>query len=676
MMAVRAPRPAEPRQVDRARVIVARVMPAIDGGRYPARRIVGEPLEVAADVFADGHDLLRVVLRHRPAGRVASPWIDVPMTDAGNDRWTASFVAESTGDVEYCVTGWVDRFASWRHELEAKVTAAQDVGSELLEGAALIAGTIKANAATRTTPRHHREVLDRLRERARVIAGPDPAGVRVAAALDPMLLTDMTRAARPADPVTSPVYRVRVERERAGFAAWYEMFPRSETPDPSRGATFDEAAARLPAIAAMGFDVVYLPPIHPIGRTARKGPNNQPSTSDADPGSPWAIGSVDGGHTAVHPELGTLDDFARFVARAEALGLEVALDIAFQCSPDHPWVREHPEWFRHRPDGSIKYAENPPKKYQDIYPLDFECEAWPALWDALRDVFLFWVDRGVRTFRVDNPHTKPFRFWQWVIAEVQQKHPDTIFLSEAFTRPKRMRHLAKIGFTQSYTYFTWRNTKAELVEYFTELHHTEVREYLRPHLFANTPDILHVYLQAGGRPAFEVRLLLAATLGSLYGIYSGYELAENVPVRSGSEEYLDSEKYQVRPRDWNRPDSLAPLITRVNAIRRGHPALRPGARLTFHRADNDALLCYSRESPDGRDRVLVVVNLDPRNLQHGWVEVPAVGWALGDREYEVRDELDGATYRWRGARNYVRLEPGRRAGHVLHITLPDRTAVP
>jgi starch synthase (maltosyl-transferring) len=471
----------------------------------------------------------------------------------------------------------------------------------------------------------------------------------------------------PVDPVTHPPLQARVERERAGFGAWYEMFPRSETPDPSRSATFAEAARRLPDIAAMGFDVVYLPPVHPIGDTARKGRNNAPVAAPGEPGSPWAIGSHEGGHMAVHPDLGTLDDFDRFVARAREVGLEVALDIAYQCSPDHPYVREHPEWFRHRPDGTIKYAENPPKRYQDIFPLNFEGETWEELWEALKQVVLFWIGHGVLIFRVDNPHTKPFRFWDWLIADVQREHPDAIFLAEAFTRPKVMRRLAKGGFTQSYSYFTWRNTKAELTEYFTELTTTDVREYMRVNLFANTPDILHEYLQHGGRPAFAVRLLLAATLGSVYGIYSGFELAEHVAVKPGSEEYWHSEKYEIRPRHWHTPDSLAPLIARVNTVRRRHPAFRPGSQVAFHAADNDQMLCFSRATMDGADRLLVVINLDPHAMQHGFVDVPAEAWDL-PRDYDVHDVLTGETFRWSGRRNYVRLEPGISAGHILAVS--------
>jgi starch synthase (maltosyl-transferring) len=453
---------------------------------------------------------------------------------------------------------------------------------------------------------------------------------------------------------------------RARFSAWYEMFPRSCTPDPTRGGTFREAEVRLPEIAAMGFDVLYLPPIHPIGRTHRKGRNNALSAAPGDPGSPWAIGAAEGGHTSVDPGLGTLEDFDRFVAAANHLGMEVALDIAFQASPDHPWVREHPEWFKHRPDGSIKYAENPPKKYQDIYPIDFESRDWAALWQALRDVFLFWVDHGVSVFRVDNPHTKSFRFWEWCIAEVKQRDPGAIFLSEAFTRPKVMRYLAKAGFTQSYTYFTWRNTAHELREYLTELTRTEVVEYMRPNFFANTPDILHEYLQTGGRPAFEARLVLAATLAASYGIYSGFELCENVPVRQGSEEYLDSEKYQIKPRDYAAADSLRELIAQVNAVRQQHPALQQNGSLAFYATDNPALLWYGKT--DGDDRVFVVVNTDPHNMQHGHVQVPL--WELDipqGRPYMVEDQLDDARYVWRGEWNYVRLDPAERVAHIFVI---------
>jgi starch synthase (maltosyl-transferring) len=465
---------------------------------------------------------------------------------------------------------------------------------------------------------------------------------------------------------TCHTLRVLVDPVRARYGAWYEMFPRSCTPDPSRSATFREAEARLPDIAAMGFDVLYLPPVHPIGRAHRKGRNNALTCEPGDPGSPWAIGSHEGGHTAIEPGLGTLEDFDRFVATASRLGLAIALDIAFQASPDHPWVREHPEWFKHRPDGTIKYAENPPKKYQDIYPLDFESHDWTGLWHELRDVFLFWISHGVTIFRVDNPHTKSFRFWEWCIAEIKRDHPEAIFLSEAFTRPKVMQYLAKSGFTQSYTYFTWRNSAAELREYLTELTRTEVREYMRPNFFANTPDILHEYLQHGGRPAFEVRLVLAATLAASYGIYSGFELSEHVAVRPGSEEYLDSEKYQIRVRDWNQPGNLKELIARVNEIRREHPALQQNDTLQFHATDNDALLWFSKTH--GKDRIFVVANTTPAWIQHGWLEVPLADLGLAhDASFVVEDLLDDTSYTWRGGWNYVRLDPSERMAHVFVI---------
>jgi len=471
---------------------------------------------------------------------------------------------------------------------------------------------------------------------------------------------------------------VIVERERARFGAWYEMFPRSAGTDASRSATFKEAARRLPYVAAMGFDVLYLPPVHPIGKSFRKGPNNALQAGAGDPGSPWAIGSADGGHTAVEPGLGTLEDFADFVEASRRQGLEIALDLAYQASPDHPYVREHPEWFRHRPDGTIKYAENPPKKYQDIYPFNFESEQWASLWRELKHIVEFWISHGVRIFRVDNPHTKPFHFWQWALDDIRRRHPDAIFLSEAFTRPKVMRYLAKAGFSQSYTYFTWRNSAQELKEYFTELTQTDVREYMRANLFANTPDILHAYLQRGGRPAFQVRLVLAATLGASYGIYSGFELFENVAVREGSEEYLDSEKYQIRVRNFDQPGNLSEFITQVNTIRREHPALQHDWGLQFHDTDNGELLCYSKRSKDGADLVVMVVNLDPLNMQHGFVRLPLSSWGLpAESAFEVVDLLSNERYFWRGEWNYVRLDPQGRMAHILQMPkLPELPELP
>ena len=704
------------------RVVVERLQPAIDAGRFAIKRTPGETVTITVDMFADGHDLIAGVLKYRPApaGRPAAGpapqvegttssrgpgsdrpatgaapqlqgatrshgpgsaalsasadpasavtigsdgWFEVPLTPLGNDAWTASFTVTGLGEYEYTVEGWIDRFGTWLKGLTAKHEAGQDVASELLEGAQLAEEAAQAGGGSPGRP----DESDRLLEAADVLRGGRPQAERVAAARDPQFGARMhARPDRSASTAYEPVLRVIVDPVRARFGAWYEMFPRSCTPDPGRSGTFREAEARLPDIAAMGFDVLYLPPVHPIGRTHRKGRNNSLTCAPGDPGSPWAIGADAGGHTAIEPGLGTLDDFDRFVETASHLGLQIALDIAFQASPDHPWVRAHPEWFKHRPDGTIKYAENPPKKYQDIYPLDFESRDWPGLWQALRDVFLFWIGHGVTIFRVDNPHTKSFRFWEWCIADIRRDHPEAIFLAEAFTRPKVMQHLAKAGFTQSYTYFTWRNTAAELREYLTELTRTEVREYMRPNFFANTPDILHEYLQHGGRPAFEVRLVLAATLAASYGIYSGYELSENVPVRQGSEEYLDSEKYQIKVRDWNQPGNLKELIARVNAIRREHPALQQNDTLRFHATDNEALLWYSKTAGD--DRVFVAANTTPGWMQHGWLEVPLAELGIGpDVPYEVEDLLDETRYTWRGAWNYVRLAPAERMAHIFVI---------
>ena len=599
------------------RVIVEAVTPQVDEGRYPAKRTFGEDVIVEADVYADGHDVVAAMLLWRRQGE--TDWDETPMRPLGNDRFRASFFTGDEFDTfEFTVEGWIDLRATWKAGLDKKVAAGQDVTSELLE--------------------------------------------------EPLIPADggRSRATR-----FDRVLTVIVERERAGFGAWYEMFPRSAGTDPTRSATFAEAQRMLPYVASMGFDVLYLPPVHPIGRSFRKGRNNSLTCEPGDPGSPWAIGAEEGGHTAIEPGLGTLQDFDAFVKAAKQQRLEIALDLAFQASPDHPYVAQHPEWFRHRPDGTIKYAENPPKKYQDIYPFDFESSEWPGLWQELKAVIEFWIARGVKIFRVDNPHTKPFRFWEWALADIRRSHPDTIFLAEAFTRPKIMRHLAKIGFSQSYSYFTWRNTKDELEEYFTELTQTEVVEYMRPNLFVNTPDILHEYLQKGGRPAFQVRLILAATLGANYGIYSGFELCENVPVREGSEEYLDSEKYQIKPRDFQQADSLSELIARVNGIRRAHPALQIDRGLAFHETDNPQLICYSKRAADDSDPVLVVVNLDPLNMQHGHVKLPLYDWRLPlDSIVEAEDLLSDEIYTWRGEWNYVRLDPESRVAHILALRLP------
>lgn len=643
------------------RVIVEAVEPQVDCGRFAVKRVVGEEVIVRADVHADGHDVVGAVVLFRRAGE--EPWRESPMRALDNDRMQGSFRVDTLGRYEYTVEAWIDRFASWQRELSKKAGAGQDVSIELVEGAEQIQAAIDRSPGP---------AADERVATVRALKSSGDLAPRIAAALSDDVAAFM--AARPDRSQATRYDRilsVTVERERARFGAWYEMFPRSAGTDPARSATFAEAASLLPYVAAMGFDVLYLSPIHPIGRSFRKGPNNALTASPSDPGSPWAIGSEEGGHTAIEPGLGTIADFDAFVAAAAAQGLEIALDIAFQASPDHPYVREHPDWFRQRPDGSIKYAENPPKKYQDIYPLNFESADWRALWQELQRVFEFWIEHGVTIFRVDNPHTKPFRFWEWVLTELKQRYPETIFLSEAFTRPKVMKYLAKVGFSQSYSYFTWRNSKDEIVEYFTELTQPPVREYFRPNLFANTPDILHAYLQRGGRPAFQVRLVLAATLGASYGIYSGFELAENVPLRSGSEEYLDSEKYQIRVRDYQRADSLAEFISQINAIRRKHPALQHDWGLSFHRTDNAEILAYSKRSADGRDLILILVNLDPVNMQHGFVQLPLVAWDLTPHAtIDVVDLLSQERYFWRGEWNYVRLDPQDRVAHILHVQLP------
>ncbi len=655
------------------RVVVEGVLPQVDGGRFPIKRVVGEQVAVSADIHADGHDVLAAVVRYRAAQDTAADgWTEVSMVPLGNDRWQASFTVTRLGRYEYTVEGWVDRFETWRHGISAKVSAGQDVPSELIEGAALVSERVGSARASDPDAGPDLDVDRWLLEQAAVLGEPSAdSGTRVTVAVSTGLRDAMkARADRRGGTRFDRVLEVVVERERARTGAWYEMFPRSQGPDPSRSATFDEAAGMLPYISAMGFDVLYLPPVHPIGRSFRKGPNNTLTPAAGDPGSPWAIGSTEGGHMAVEPGLGTIEDFDRFVDAAHRHGLEIALDIAFQASPDHPYVTEHPTWFRQRPDGTIKYAENPPKKYQDIYPINFESDDWQALWHELRQVIEFWIDHGVKIFRVDNPHTKPFRFWAWALAEIARAHPETIFLSEAFTRPKIMRYLAKCGFSQSYSYFTWRNTKEELTEYFTELTQTDVREYMRPNLFANTPDILHAYLQKGGRPAFQIRLVLAATLGASYGIYSGFELGENVPVKDGSEEYLDSEKYQLRPRNFDQPDSLAPLVRDINLIRRAHPALQHDWGLQFHQTDNPQILCYSKQSVDDTDIVLMVVNLDPAHMQHGFVQIPLSDWGVAPNAMvELFDLLSHERYFWRNEWNYVRLDPESRVAHILHVRL-------
>ncbi|ANQ84914.1 putative glucanohydrolase [Azoarcus olearius] len=657
----------------RVRAVVEGVTPQVDGGRFAVKRSLGEDLVVEADCFADGHDAVVAVLAWRRDdegdGEAPERWHAVPMQPLGNDRWRASIRLPELGRWWYTVSAWVDGFLSWRGELARRIDAG-DVRIALLVGAGLA-----ADAAARAEGDDRQRLVDWGRRLQAASTGED-AEVMKLLALDPAFAELATRYPDRRFAATHAALPVDVDRARARFGAWYEFFPRSAGTGASHG-TLADCVRRLPAIAAMGFDVVYLPPIHPIGRERRKGPNNALEAGPDDVGSPWAIGAAEGGHLAVHPALGTLDDLRTLVAAARDHGLEIALDIALQCAPDHPWVREHPSWFRRRPDGSVQYAENPPKKYQDIYPFDFESEDWRAMWQALAGIFHHWIREGVRVFRVDNPHTKSFAFWEWAIASIRREHPDTIFLAEAFTRPRVMHRLAKLGYNQSYTYFTWRNTRAELTAYFEELAHGPGRDYFRPNVWPNTPDILPEYLQTGGRAAFVVRLVLAATLASAYGIYGpAFELMEYEPREPGSEEYLNSEKYQLRewPNDPDPTQSLAELIGRVNRIRRDNPALHSNASLRFLDIDNEQMIAYAKRAPgaDGRGEsdnlVIVVANLDPHNPHAGWLELDlaALGIAPGT-PFQAHDLLSGARYLWSGARNFVRLDPQRMPAHILRV---------
>jgi starch synthase (maltosyl-transferring) len=642
------------------RIVIDDIRPRTPTRQYPAKAVVGEQVEVSADVFKDGHDLLAARVLWRPCDK--KTWTEARLTvdNPGLDRWHATIVPTTLGRHELVVEAWTDLYATWRHKAEAKLGAGQDIETELEEGALLL----EARAASKTTGaedrNHLRSVAATLRDTSQTQherLAPALTAI-VEQLLDGPLPEDETAVTR-SDPVL-----LWVDRERALFGAWYEFFPRSE--GGLRG-----AADRLPRVAEMGFDVVYFPPIHPIGRQYRKGPNNTLTATEDDPGSPWAIGGPEGGHTAIHPDLGTFEDFDHVVRTAHELGLEIALDYALQCSPDHPWVTEHPEWFHHRPDGTIAYAENPPKKYQDIYPINF----WPdkevdrkALWQDCKDILDFWIAKGVRIFRVDNPHTKPMAFWAWCIGEVQKDNPDVLFLAEAFTRPRVMAKLAEVGFSQSYTYFTWRTQSDELREYLDELAHGPVADYMRPNFWPNTPDNLAGPLRNGTPAAFKQRLVLAAMLTPSYGIYSGYELIENEPMSDTNEEYFHSEKYEIRKRDWDDPRSIADCITKVNAIRRRHPALQRLRNVRFHDTTNPNLLAFSKSSEEGSDVVLTIVNLDPWHAQEGTLalELDELGLPW-DRPFEAYDELSNQSFTWQGPEPYVRLDPYADVAHVLHL---------
>ena len=642
-------------------IVIEDVVPAIDGGRFPVKAIVGEPCVVEATVFRHGHERIRVVLRLREPGRLEMREVPMTLANPGLDLWRGDFALTAPGRHVFTVAAWTDHFGSWLDELRKWVTAAgSDVASEIAEGLAQV------DRARASAPESSRRGLAALLQRMQEAGGDPDRLLAVASDADAVAL--MAAAAPRADETSfEPPLEVMADRPLGRTGAWYELFVRSQGTTPGVSGTFVDAARRLPQIRDLGFDVVYLAPIHPIGFTNRKGRNNSVAADPADPGSPWAIGSPAGGHTAVEPALGTLDDFDRFVRSAGDLGMEVALDLAIQCSPDHPWVTEHPDWFYRRPDGTIRFAENPPKKYEDIYPVNFDTPDWQNLWQELRQVVRFWISHGIRIFRVDNPHTKPIGFWTWLIEEIHRESPDVIFLAEAFTRPPMMRALGKRGFTQSYTYFTWRNTKAELTAYLTELTAPSVTAAYRPNFFANTPDILPPVLQQGGRPAFMSRLVLAATLSPSYGIYSGFELCEHEAV-PGREEYLHSEKYEIKVRDWQAPGNINDLIRRVNAARRANPALQLFQNLRFLDVSDEHLLAYVKATPDRTNAVIVVVNPDPFAAHAGVVSVPedAIGVAPGT-PYAVHDVLTGATFTW-GAGNFVRLDPlGGEPAHILVV---------
>jgi starch synthase (maltosyl-transferring) len=651
----------------RCRVVIENVAPEIGTGIFAIKRTVGERVPVEADIFADSHDSLAAVLKFRHEKNPA--WTETPMKFLADDRWRGEFAVTEPGNYFYTIEAWVDQFKSWRKDLQKKLDAGQNVSIEIQTGAKLVEA-----AAQCATGRDAENLLAWAKE---LSVGENATGGSIEKrALD----GDLTElAGHYPDRRFATKYekelRAAVDRELARFGAWYEMFPRSFAAEAGKHGTFKDCEAQLPRIAKMGFDVLYLPPIHPVGKSFRKGKNNSVKCEPGEPGSPWAIGSSEGGHKSIHPELGTLDDFKNLISRAREFKIEIALDIAFQCSPDHPGIKEHPEWFRHRPDGSIQYAENPPKKYQDIVPFDFECDDWKNLWLELKSIFEFWIGQGVKIFRVDNPHTKPFAFWEWCLGELKAKNPELIFLAEAFTRPKPMYELAKLGFTQSYNYFPWRNSKDELEKYFTELTQSPVAEFFRPNLWPNTPDILAQSLQTDGRAAFAIRLILAATLGASYGIYGpAFELCENTPREPGSEEYLNSEKYEIRRWDLSAPQNLENLIARVNQIRRENPALQSNRNLKFHPTDNEQLIAYTKSNDDASDTILTVVNLSPHYRHSGWLTLPLADFGLDQKKtFQMHDLLSDARYLWNGEKNYVELNPEKTSAHIFRLRRHVRT---
>lgn len=644
----------------RKRVIIENVKPEVDSGRFPIKRVVGEKVVVESDIFADGHDSVSAVLLCKKKGD--KKWEEVPMSIIENDRWRGEFVVKELGAYLYTFEAWIDHFKSWQKALKNKFDAAQDIRVDILVGVKYIEEVFRGISEERDKRK--------LVEFAEFLKNKEGGEKVVSIALGEELTELMDKYP---DKRFSTKYEkelaVIVDREKAVFSTWYERFPRSCAKEPGRHGTFKDCEKLLPEIVRMGFDVLYLPPIHPIGKTNRKGKNNSPVAEPGDVGSPWAIGSEEGGHKAIHSSLGTSEDFERLVNKAKEYGIEIAIDLAFQCSPDHPYVKEHPEWFRWRPDGAVQYAENPPKKYEDVLPFNFDTENWEELWEELKSVVIFWIEKGVRIFRVDNPHTKTFHFWEWLITGIKKDHPDIIFLSEAFTRPNVMYYLAKLGFTQSYTYFTWRNTRREFIDYLTELTQTEVREYFRPNFWPNTPDILPEHLQFGGRPVFMMRLVLAATITSNYGIYGpAFELCVSEAL-AGREEYLNSEKYEIKKWDWDQPGNLKDFIARVNKIRRENPALQLTRNLRFYEADNEYLIFYGKATEDLSNIILVVVNLDPYHTQSGWVRVPIAELGIASNQpYLVHDLLSEDKFIWQGERNYVELNPQIISARILRIS--------
>jgi starch synthase (maltosyl-transferring) len=644
------------------RVIIEHVQPQVDGGAFPAKRIIHDIVTVEADIFCDSHDLIsaEVLFRHEQGRK----WQVTELMPDVNDRWEGSFRVEKPGSYYFTVQAWVDKFKSWHNDMLKKLEAGAANQTDLLIGVELIGKMLKAYPAMGQRDRTFLEKVSREMTSTR-----SKIEKQAASLLNHTLLETGARYPVRDHLVKHPrELEIIVDRKKAMYSSWYEVFPRSLGPDGTHG-TFRDVIEFLPYVSELGFDVLYLPPIHPIGTTNRKGKNNNVVAAAGEPGSPWAIGGKEGGHKAIHPELGTLEDFKELISKAAEMGIEMAMDIAFQCSPDHPWISEHPDWFNKRPDGTLQYAENPPKKYEDIYPLNFESDDWKNLWKELKGVFTYWIDQGIKIFRVDNPHTKSFRFWEWLISEIRKDHNDIIFLAEAFTRPKLMARLAKTGFNQSYTYFTWRNSKQELISYCEELTSSPLKEYFRPNFWPNTPDILPFPLQGAGRNHFVQRLILAATLSSNYGMYGpAYELMENTPALPGKEEYLNSEKYEIKEWNIHKRRSLRKLVTRINKIRRENEALHNMQSLRFHPIDNDAVIAYSKMSADGRNILLTVVNLDPEHKQGGWVGLPLHDFRLDpDTTFEVHDLLSGASYRWNGEYNFVELDPHVIPAHIFRI---------